>query len=174
MMLSVSIQPNTPYLQCARIAPSGYHEAARGRRKQTSFTTQFCAASHIAQIAKTALPVPHHMKDSFDPSGAKHSRAFAVRGAKLVTLTLCVWVGVLSTLLPICTILELNMFFMLRTYLDASLNQFSMMNLVFDFSQCPIRKFQTICSGSSWCSIALKIAQNSTSLIKSTCTFLLS
>ena len=69
MMLSVSIQPNTPYLQCASIlvAPSGYHEAARGRRKQTSFTTQFYAASHIAQIAKPALPVPRHMKGSFDP-----------------------------------------------------------------------------------------------------------
>ena len=89
----------------------------------------------------------------------------------LVALTLCVWVGVLSTLLSnrsdLRWLMPLNfkfasiyMFLASRTHLQYSLNPFFEANLIFDVHHIVIQKFHTTSSGSSRYSILLRIAQN--------------
>ena len=95
---------------------------------------------------------------------------------QLVALTLRVWVGVLSTLLPKCSTVELKfvqikMFFTCRIHLDASLRPFFGVNGIFQCSWHVIWKFRTTFSVSSQCSFQLRIAQNSSLLVKSKCIF---
>ena len=89
-----------------------------------------------------------------------------------MALTLCVWVGVLSTLLPIRIIVELNfasiyIFSMSRIHLELSFKSIFNENVISHFPRYLMWRFQTTFSGSSWCPFKLKITQNSTSLINS-------
>ena len=71
--------------------------------------------------APKGRPIRKYSGECFAPSFEWYSQDSKL---KLVALTLCVWVGVLSTLLPKCSAAELNflwicMFLMCRIHLDA-------------------------------------------------------